>query len=67
MIVQNIAVVERRGGAALTANVRSERAGFAPFDLEYFVRAGRPEWLSATGDPFVAALLQLAMSMRARP
>ena len=62
MIVQNIAVVERRGGAALTASVRSESAGFAPFDLEYFVRDGRPEWLSATGDPFVAALLQLAMA-----
>ena len=62
MIVRDIEVVERRGGAALKATVQPESAGTAAFELEYFVRQGRPEWLAATGDPFVAPLLQLAMA-----
>ncbi len=64
MIVRDIAIVERRGGAALKGTVRSESAHADTFELEYFVRGGHPEWLAATGDPFVAALLQLAMARR---
>lgn len=64
MIVGGIEIVERRHGVALKATVRLESAGAAAFDLEYFVREGRPEWLALSGDPFVAALLHLAMARR---
>ena len=62
MIVGGIGIVERRDGVALRATVRFESTAAAAFDLEYVVRGGRPEWLVPTGDPFVAALLHLAMA-----
>lgn len=62
MIAREIAVEERPDAAVLSAVVESPGIG-EPFRLEYAFRGLPPGTLTASGDPFVPALLLPAMAL----
>jgi hypothetical protein len=62
VIVGDVRLQDREGRQVLSARVHPERGHRVPFDLSFQVEGGEPGWMTARGDPFVPALLLLALA-----